>query len=326
MDNFRWGIMGTGGIAKAFAKDLQLAPGHVVAAVGSRSLTTAEEFASPYPGCTPHGSYESLVNDPNVDAIYIATLNPYHSPNALLAISAGKPVLCEKPFALNAREASEMIEAARKSNLALVEAMWTRFLPHIHQLRKILSSGVLGEIICVEADHGQALEERNIPRLALLENGGGGLIDLGVYPISFAHLVLGAPKKISASALFSNEGVDSQTSAIFDYESGAQAIVSSNMRGRTPCRAVISGTLARVEIDRTFYRPTTMRVVTKDEVVTEYPNNYEGHGLREQAIEFARVVRAGEMESPLLTWDETLAVMNSMDEIRKIIGLKYPME
>jgi predicted dehydrogenase len=326
MESFRWGILGTGGIAQAFAKDLQLAPGHVVAAVGSRSPTTADAFADKFPGCTAHGSYESLVLDPGIDAVYVATLIPHHLSNTLLALNAGKPVLCEKPFAVNAREASVMIATARENNLALMEAMWTRFLPHIHILRKILADGELGRIISVEADHGQALEEKRIPRLMLPEHAGGALIDLGIYPVSLAHLVLGPPDKIIASASFSPEGVDSQTSAIFDYASGAQAIVMANMVSRTPCRAVISGTEARVEIDRTFYHPSNMRLITKNEEVSEFPRNYEGLGLREQAIEFARIVRAGLTESPYLTWDETLSIMTTIDKIRNIIGLKYPQE
>jgi len=204
--------------------------------------------------------------------------------------------------------------------------MWTRYLPHIARLREILASGVLGEIQTVEADHGQRLADQNIPRLVDPTLAGGALLDLGIYPISFAHLVLGSPTKITASAVMSNRGVDAQTSAIFDYASGAQAIVNTTMIAQTPCRAVISGLLGRLEIDRTFYNPAAMRVILFNGTVTEYPNTYLGHGLREQAVELARVVGAGELESPLMPWSETIAVMKSMDAIRQQIGLRFPFE
>lgn len=323
---FRWGIIGTGGIARAFAFDLQRLPDHEVAAVGSRSVRKGHVFASEFADCASYGSYEELVADSNIDGIYVATPHPSHVSNTLLALRAGKPVLCEKPFAVNAAEAKLMIDTAREMNLALMEAMWTRFLPHIKQARQILNEGTLGEIISVEADHGQRLAALQIPRLMLPEFAGGALLDLGIYPISFAYMVLGSPSKITASAAFTPEGVDSQTTAIFDYESGAQAILTANMIVKSPCRAVISGTLGRIEIDQTFYSPAPMRVVLNDDSVTNYPNDYQGHGLREQAIEFANLVRSGQKESSLLTLDETYQIMQSMDEIRRLIKLKFPIE
>lgn len=323
---FRWGIMGTGGIAKAFATDLQRLADHTVAAVGSRSSRKGHEFAAQFPDCHVYGSYAELVADPNIDGIYVATPHNTHVSNTLLALRADKPVLCEKPFAVNSREAALMIDTARERRLALMEAMWTRFLPHLKKVREILSSGVIGEIISVEADHGQRLAVLQIPRLMLPEFAGGALLDLGIYPVSLAHMVLGTPDKITASAAFTAEGVDSQTSVIFDYESGAQAILTANMIAESPCRAVICGSLGRIEIDSTFYRPTSMRVVLNDASVTEYPNVYEGGGWREQAIEFANLVRHGETESSYLTWDETLQIMQSMDRIREIIKLTFPAD
>ena len=323
---FHWGIIGTGGIARAFALDLQRLPDHKVAAVGSRSAEKGHAFAAQFKDCIAYGSYKELVGDPDIDGIYVATPHPSHVSSTLLALQAGKPVLCEKPFAVNASEAKLMIDAARKMNMTLMEAMWMRFLPHIKKIRKILNEGVIGEVISVEADHGQRLAPLQIPRLMLPEFAGGALLDLGIYPVSFAHMVLGAPSKISASAAFTPEGVDSQTSVIFDYPSGAQAILTANMITSTPCRAVISGTLGRIEIDRTFYNPTSVRVISNDESVTEYPNDYEGHGLREQAIEFADLVRGGLTESSILSLEETYQVMQSMDEIRRLIKLKFPIE
>ena len=323
---FKWGILGTGGIARAFARDLTFLNNHIVAAVGSRTKEKAEEFAIEFPGCTAHGSYEKLVTNPEIDAIYVATPHPMHLTNTILALKAGKPVLCEKPFSINASQAREMVEASIENNVALLEAMWMRFLPHIHQVRKIITSGVLGDIISVTADHGQRLADQGIARLVEPSLAGGALLDLGIYPVSFAHMVLGVPEKVQASAVMTDKGVDASTSILFTYASGAQAILTTTMIAQTPCRAVVSGVNGWLEIDRTFYNPTTMRVHLYDGTTTEYPSNYQGHGLREQAIEFANIVRTGKFESEYLTHKHTLEIMELMDLIRDKIGLKYPGE
>ena len=323
---FRWGILGTGGIAQAFTCDLSYFNNHIVQAVGSRSLEKATDFALEFPGCTPYGSYEELVADPMIDAVYVATPHPHHAANTILALNAGKPVLCEKPFAVNATQVRAMVAASIDNDVALLEAMWTRFLPHISKVREILASGVIGEVVNIEADHGQYLMGLGIPRLIEPELAGGALLDLGIYPISFAHMILGKPTKITATGVLTDKGVDGQTSAIFDYESGAQAVLTTTMITQTPCRATIAGTLGRIEIDRTFYSPTEMRVVTLDGTVTEYPNNYQGHGLREQAAELERMVHGNEIESQILTHQMSIEVMESLDEIRKQIGLRYPFE
>ena len=324
--DFRWGILASGGIAQAFARDLSYFNNHIVAAVGSRSKESADSFATEFPGCVAYGSYEELVSDPTLDAIYVATPHPYHVSNTVLALNAGKPVLCEKPFTINAGEARQMKAAADANGVALMEAMWARFLPHMHRVREILASGVLGEIWAVEADHGQRLSDYANPRHWEPSLGGGALLDLGIYPISFAHMVLGKPDSITSSATFTDKGVDASSAAIFNYKSGAQAILTSNMMVSTSCRASICGTLGKIEIDRTFYNPASMRVIMHDGTTTEYPNDYKGHGLREQAKEFERVVRSGAMNSPILTPEESIEIMGSLDEIRRQIGLIYPSE
>ncbi len=326
MSSFRWGILGTGGIATVFAQDLKLAQGHRVVAVGSRTLSKAQTFVKEIPDANAYGSYEELVNDRQVDAIYVTSPHSLHEAHTLMALEARKPVLCEKPFAISATQVQSMSDAAKRNNSALLEAMWTRYLPHMKVVREILSSGVLGQIHTLEADHGQRLADQNIQRLIDPGLGGGALLDLGIYPLSFAHLILGAPTSITARAVMTDAGVDAQTSAILDYANGAQAILNTTMVAQTPCRAVVSGLLGRLEIDRTFYAPTSMRVVLFDGSVSEYPNTYLGHGLREQAIEMARIVRTGLLESPLMPWHESLAVMRSMDEVREQIGLVYPFE
>ena len=324
-ENFNWGILGPGGIARAFAKDLNLIQGHSIAAVGSRSLENAQKFAETFGG-TAYGSYEELVADPTVDAIYVATPHPAHHDNVILALNAGKPVLCEKPFAVNAKQAQAMVDAAAHNQVALMEAMWARFLPHYEKVREIIDSGVLGTILSIHADHGQRLADQGIARLIDPELAGGALLDLGIYPVSFAHMILGNPLHITSKAVMTDKGVDAQTSMIFSYGSGAQAVLTTTMIEQTPCRAVVAGLNGWLEIDRTFYNPAAMRVVLNDGTVTEYPNAYKGHGLREQAEIFKQLVRSGKLESDILTWADTVNIMKSLDTVREQIGLKYPFE
>ena len=326
MSQFNWGIIGTGGIARAFATDIAHLSDHVIAAVGSRNLATAENFVKSIPGAKAYGSYESLINDSDIDAIYVATPHPSHKENVIAALKAKKPVLCEKPFAVNASQAKEMVAAAKAHDVALMEAMWARFLPHYAKIREIVASGVLGQITTIHADHGQRLADQNIPRLVEPSLAGGALLDLGIYPISFAHMVLGIPQTITSTAVFTDKGVDAQTSMILDYAGGSQAILNTTMIVQTPCTAVIAGLKGYLEVDRTFYNPTTMRLTLFDGTITDYPSDYKGHGLREQAVEFARVVKSGAKESPILTWADTIGIMEIMDTVRSQIGLTYPFE
>ena len=325
MSNFSWGILGPGGIARAFAKDLTLLEGHTIGAVGSRSLANAQSFADEFGG-TAYGSYEELVNDSTIDAIYVATPHPAHHDNVILALNAGQPVLCEKPFAVNAQEAQAMVDAASRNNVALMEAMWARFLPHYAKVREIVASGVLGPILSIHADHGQRLADQNIPRLVEPNLAGGALLDLGIYPISFAHMILGNPLSIKSTAVMTDKGVDAQTSMIFTYDNGAQSILTTTMIEQTPCRAVVAGLNGWLEIDRTFYNPASMRVVLNDGSITQYPSQYSGHGLREQAEIFKLLVQSGKFESEILSWQDTVDIMKTMDTVREQIGLKYPFE
>lgn len=324
-ENFSWGILGPGGIARAFAQDLTLLSGHAIGAIGSRSLENAQAFACTFGG-TAYGSYAELVADPTIDAIYVATPHPAHHDNVILALNAGKPVLCEKPFSVNADQAQAMVDAAARNGVALMEAMWARFLPHYAKVREIVKSGVLGPILSVHADHGQRLADQGIARLVEPNLAGGALLDLGIYPVSFAHMILGTPSNVASKAVFTDKGVDAQTSMIFTYSSGAQAVLTTTMMEQTPCRAVVAGLNGWLEIDRTFYNPAAMRMVLNDGTVTEYPNTYPGHGLREQAEVFKQLVISGALESEILTWKDTVDIMKTLDEVRQQNGLKYPFE
>src|SRR2546421_12115048 len=218
-----WGLIGTGGIAATFAADLMFTESGRATAVGSRHMDSANRFADRFDIPNRHANYESLVADPDVDVVYVATPHPLHHANALLALHAGKPVLVEKAFTMNAAEARDLVATARREGLFLMEAMWTRFLPHIAEIRRLLAEGALGEIGTVTADHGQWFAQHPEFRLFAPRLGGGALLDLGVYPVSFASMVLGRPGRIVALIDPASTGVDGQTAMVFGYARGAQA-------------------------------------------------------------------------------------------------------
>ncbi len=311
----RWGMIGTGWIAAVFASDMAYTGSGRVAAVGSRRIETANAFADRFEIPNRHGSYEELVADPEVDVVYVATPHPFHRQNTLLALRAGKPVLVEKPFTMNAAEARELVAAARAEGLFLMEAMWTRFLPHIVRIRRLLEQGALGEIVTVSADHGQWFAKDPGFRLFAPELGGGALLDLGVYPVSFASMLLGAPDTVVALIEPAFTGVDGQTSMLFGYASGAQAVLSCTSLAKSPTRAAIVGTEARIEIDGDFYTPGSFELITRAGEVTRFDEPYEGRGLWYQADEVARCLREGLLESPLMPLEESISIMQTMDTV-----------
>jgi predicted dehydrogenase len=318
----RWGILGTGGIAETFATDLRLTDSGVVAAIGSRSQQSADRFARQFGVARAHPSYESLVADPDIDVVYVATPHPMHRDNAILALRAGKPVLVEKPFTMNAEEAREVVAVAREQRLFAMEAMWTRFLPHIAVVREWLAEGALGELVTVTADHGQWFAENREFRLFAPELGGGALLDLGIYPVSFASMVLGTPNRIVALGDPAFTGVDAQTSMLFGYASGAQAVLTCTLRAKSPTTGSIVGTDARIEIEGDFYAPASVRLVPRAGDSTVVSSRHEGRGLRHQADEVARRLAAGELESPLMSLDETITIMETMDTVLAQSGVR----
>jgi predicted dehydrogenase len=325
-DVVRWGVLGAGWIASTFCDDLALLPGHEVVAVGARSPGTNAAFAERFRVPHVHDSYEALVADPDVDVVYVATPHPWHHDAALLAIEAGKAVLVEKPFTMDAAQARTLVAAARERGTFLMEAMWTRFLPHMEQVREVLASGRIGDVVGVNADF---VEHREVPldhRLYAPELGGGALLDLGVYPLSFASMVLGTPSHVSAASEPAPTGVDAQTSMLLGYPSGAHGLLSCGFRGSAENRATIVGTHGRIDISGQFWRPTTYAVIDRDGGRTEVDARTEGHGIRFEAAEVGRCVREGLHESPVLPLDETVAVMETLDEVRRQIGLSYPSE
>jgi predicted dehydrogenase len=273
-----------------------------------------------------HEGYQALVEDPEVDAIYVATPHSEHREHALLAIAAGKHVLVEKSFTRNAAEAQEVVDAARSAGVFVMEAMWTRFLPHVVALRAVLARGEIGEVVTVIADHGQAFGD--MPASHRLHNpdlAGGALLDLGVYPVSFAHDVLGVPDRVQATGSLTPTGVDGQISIALGYGERAQASLHTTLWSRTATTAVIGGTEGRIEIETDFYRPTAFTVIRGDGSWWAYDREVDG-GFQYQAAEVARRVAEGATESPLMTLDNSLEVMRTMDEIRRQVGVTYPGE
>jgi len=321
-----WGILATGGIAHAFTKDLRTA-GLEVAAVGSRRAEASRSFADEYGIPRAHDSYEALVQDPDVDIVYVATPHPAHADNAILALEHGKHVLVEKPFTLTAPEAARVRDVARANGLLAMEAMWTRYLPHMIRIREIVRSGGIGDVRALFADHTQSITTDPAHRLNAIELGGGALLDLGIYPVSFAWDILGAPTSITASAQLIETGVDSEVATTFTHANGAVSTTISAARSAGPNTAHILGTKARIDIDRTWYNPTTFRVVAPDgTIIEEYVSHNEGRGMQFQAIAAERYVAEGRTDSDLLGIDESVAIMQTLDDIRALIGVRYPQE
>lgn len=319
----RWGILGTGFIADLQVRDL-VDNGFAVQAVGSRSLETSQAFASRFGIPTAHGSYEDLAADPDVDVVYVATPHVFHHENALLALNAGKHVLVEKAFTINARQAQEIVDLAAGKGLVALEAMWTRFLPHMARLREIVAGGTLGEVRKVVASHNQDLPKDPAHRLNDPALGGGALLDLGVYPVSFSFDVFGAPQRILASAAMTATGVDRQTAAIFEYADGQQALVDCAPDTAGNNRAAIIGTGGWVEIESVWYNPTPFtRYDASGNIVERFDEPVQGRGMQYQAAELERLVREGLTAGTVLPPGESVAIMAALDEVRRQIGLTY---
>ncbi|MBW3069285.1 MULTISPECIES: Gfo/Idh/MocA family oxidoreductase [unclassified Actinomyces] len=327
----RWGILGAGGIASTFATDVPAFSSGRIVAVGSRDRARAQAFIDAHPDAgkgqpvRAHGSYEALVGDPEVDAVYVATPHNFHCEQALLALEAGKPVLVEKSFARNAAEARRVFDAARATGLFVMEAMWTRFLPGQVLLRALAGSGALGELRYVRAEHLQSLE--HVERLNRPELAGGALLDLGVYSVSFVHSLLGAPTSLSAAGRLSADGVDLDEAVSMTYPR-ALAVATSSMSAASETGGEVVGTRGRVVLPTQFYRPTRLEIVlggSRGAPRFEWDATVPG-GFQFQAAEVARCIAAGRTESGTMPWSETLAVLETMDEARRQLGVTYPGE
>lgn len=326
MSALRWGILGTGWIAHEQTTDL-LGNGFVVTAVGSRTQESADAFAAEFGIPTAHGSYETLVADPEVDVIYVSTPHPFHVAGAMLALNAGKHVLVEKAFTINAAEARSVVALAAEKHLVVLEAMWTRFLPHMLRIREIIAAGTIGEVRTLLADHNQDLPKDPKHRLNDPALGGGALLDLGIYPVSFAHDLFGTPSTIQANAAKTATGVDRQTAIVLSYADGQQAVLHTALDTLGPNRAAVIGTLGRIEIDSVWYTPTPFTVFdSRGNIVEEFDQPVRNRGMQYQAWELERLVAAGLITGDILPASESVQIMETLDEVRRQIGLVYPGE
>ncbi len=322
----RWGILAPGGIARKFATGLQSVPDAKLVAVGSRTQAKADVFAAEFNVPNRHGSYEALVNDPEVDVIYIASPHPAHFDNAMLCLNAGKAVLCEKPFALNEGQLTTLVRTAREKQIFLMEAMWTRFTPVMTEIRDLIAAGALGDLRLVQADLGFRAEFDPQHRLFNPDLGGGALLDVGIYPISFASMLLGETADIVSTAEIGVTGVDEQSAYLLNYYEGQIAVLSSGVRTHSLVEAAIMGTEAMIRIPSRWYIPQRFTLIPSkgDAQVIEPP--FIGNGYNYEAVEVGRCLREGLLESPIMPLDESLGIMRMLDRIRAQWGLVYPAE
>ncbi len=319
----RWGILGTGKIARAFATALKDVPGAVLAAVASRSLDKAQAFAHEFGGAVAHGSYQELASADGVDLVYVATPHPQHADNALMVLRAGKGVLVEKPFTMNLREAEQVVTLARTRRLFLMEAMWTRYLPAFEEVQRIIASGEIGEVSQVVADFGFTASFGPEHRVFNPELGGGALLDLGIYPLSIATALLGPVAVVKAQAVMGATGVDVQTGFTLGHEGGGISVCSCSFQARTPCELTVSGTRGHVRMNTMFHRARSVTVTLEDGSARTVDTPYIGNGYVHEVMEAQRCFLAGLTESPAMRLGDTLALMGVMDEIRRQIGLAY---
>lgn len=325
----RWGILATGGMAAAFTADLVELPDAEVVAVASRSEEPARAFAERFGIPRAYGSWQALAEDDDLDVVYVATPHAAHRSAAGLCLEAGRNVLCEKPFTLNLRQAEELVALARGHGRFLMEGMWMYCNPLIRRLKALVDDGAIGEVRTVQADFGLAGPFPSSHRLRDPHLGGGALLDLGVYPVSFAHLLLGEPSDVTARAVLSKEGVDLQTSALLRWDGDALAQVHCSIVGATAARASVTGSRGRIDVPSDFYRPERFVLHRDGRAPEEFaadPADGPPASFRHEALEVMRALRAGETESPLVPLDGTLAVMRTLDTLRELIGVRYPGE
>lgn len=324
----RWGIVAPGWIAEKFATAVRAHTAGSVVAVGSRSRERAERFAAAHGVIHAYEGYAAVVADPQVEAVYVASPHSEHREQALLAIAAGKHVMIEKALARNTAEVEEIFTAADDAGVAVMEAMWTRHLPHIRWVRERVASGALGDIVTVTADHGQPLDLPPDHRLKDPALAGGALLDLGVYPVAFIVDLLGRPERVHADGHLTETGVDGQVALTLTYAGRTIARADTTLWTKTPTTAVVSGTEASLEIDGDFYQPSVARLRRADDartVVEEYDGRVP-NGFQYEIAEMARVVAGGRRESERITWDSSRDVMAVLDEARRQVGVVYPGE
>ncbi|KAB1068624.1 Gfo/Idh/MocA family oxidoreductase [Tamlana haliotis] len=317
-----WGIIGLGKIADKFATDLQCVPGARLYAVASRTQNKANAFAEKHQATKAYNSYDLLAKDNQVDAVYIATPHALHIENTLLCLEHGIPVLCEKPFAMNAEEVNDMIAKAKQNNVLLMEALWTYFLPHYQYVLDCVHQKTFGNIKKLEANFGfyRAFDDNS--RLFNKSLGGGSLLDIGIYPIFAALSTLGIPEHINAQATYFDNGADSSCNMIFNYKNGVIAHLKSSLKEDLPTEAIFHFEKATVKINGKFHEPSTVTVTTNNNEET-IDFNYKTIGYSYEAGHFNALIHQGKTESDLMTFDFSKQLITTLDRVRELIHLEY---
>jgi predicted dehydrogenase len=328
----RWGVVATGRIAGTVAQDLALMPDAVLQTVSSRTPPRASAFADRFGFATWYSDdahrpgYEKLLADPGVDIVYVATPHAQHHAVTRAALRAGKHVLCEKPFTINAREAQDLVNLARARGLFLMEAVWTRFLPGMQRAWDIAGSGELGTVWWVNAALGLPAPKDPTARVWARRDGGGALLDLAVYPMQWAWGTIGLPDRVTATGTLTDEGVDAQDALVLSYATGAQAQLTTSLLASSPNSAVVSGSRGwlRSQGFHSVYDPTSLDVSIEGQLRTETFPHAAGTGRLHQLREVTRCIQQGIPESPTMPLDDTLAMMRILDDIRGQLGVRYP--
>ncbi|HZQ07342.1 MAG TPA: Gfo/Idh/MocA family oxidoreductase [Anaerolineae bacterium] len=322
----RWGIVGTGKIAHAFAQDLRLLPDAELIAVGSRRADKAAYFADAFHVPHSHASYQALVDDPDVDVVYIATPHIAHCENMLLALNAGKAILCEKPFTMNAAQAEQVIGVARDKRLFVMEAMWTRFIPLVVALREMLSQRVIGDVQMLVGGMGKLAARDPVHYLFDLQNGGGLLLDATVYLISLALMLFGRPIDVRGTAHFDVSGVDDQEAIVLKHARGQIAALHASFNTIIPPAFTVYGEQGRIHVHPPLFAPTRLTVSRASYGDETQEILFDGNGMNYQAAHVMECLHRGELESRVMPLDETLCIMQTMDSLRAQWGFKYPFE
>lgn len=322
----RWGILAPGSISRAFAEALKVSEGAELVAVGSRDLARAQKFASEFGATKAYGSYEELAADPEVDAIYIGTPHAFHEDNTVMCLQQGKHVLCEKALALNAGQVERMITVARREDLLLMEAMWTRFLPAMIRVRELVAEGAIGVPRILNADFGFYAQFDPQSRLFNPALGGGTLLDIGIYPLSLAYMLFGEPVDVASFATLGQTGVDEESAILLHHRGGELAVLNAAFTVDTPREAVIQGTEGSIRIHKPFWACSRITIEKNGGRSETFEFPFRGGGYAYEAEAFMDLIREGKRDSDIMPLQESLAIMRIMDGLRAEWGVRYPGE
>lgn len=317
-----WGIIGAGRIASKFATDLNSVSNAKLYGIASRSIEKAKHFASEFDSNQAYESYDALVSDPNIDAIYIATPHSFHKEHTILCLNNRKPVLCEKPFAMNLEEVNEMISLSKQNNTLLMEALWTAFLPHFQYVQNLLDKKYFGEVVQLDADFGFFTDYDENSRVFNKSVGGGSLLDIGIYPLFVALSTLGQPNSIEAKADFFPSGADSECDIICYYDN-AKAVLKSTLLEETKTEAIFHCERGTIKINNRFHEPSSVLLIDKFGNSKLKTFDYKTIGYSYEIEHFNQLIREGKTESNIMSFDRSRQLISTLDSIRRLIGLEY---